>query len=199
MNLTDAPIRVERGGKRDQILDETLKIVAERGYNGFGIQELATRCGLTKPGLLHHFGSKDQLLVTLLNEVDAKEEAEVSALFADEMRKASDASTARGLFQRSLRIIAARSFARPELTRLQVVLRAEALYPEHPAHAYFAQRHKARLERMTKGVALFSPSPEPIARQVLAMLSGLEEQWLREDAQFDFLAECERFFELLLP
>lgn len=199
MKLAGVQTRAEGATRRVQILDETLRIVAERGYNGFGIQELATRCGLTKPGLLHHFGSKDQLLVTLLNEVDAKEEAEVAALFADEMSKAWDAGAARGMFRRSLRIIAERSFARPELTRLRVVLRAEALDPEHPAHAYFAQRHRAKLDRMTRGVALFSPNPEPIARQVLAMISGLEEQWLREGAAFDVLAECERFFDLLLP
>src|SRR4051794_14775999 len=74
--------RAETALKRERILEETLRIVSERGYHGFGIQELAERCGLTKPGLLHHFGSKDQLLITLLNEVEGRKEAELAGAFA---------------------------------------------------------------------------------------------------------------------
>ena len=151
-----------------------------------------------QPGLLHHFGSKDQLLLAMLNEVDAKDEAEVAAIFADELTKAANVETIREMFRRSLRIIAERSLARPELTRLRVVLRAAAINPDHPAHHYFAARHRAKLERLAKGAALFSSNPDSIARQVLAMWSGLEEQWLCEDRGFDVLTEWEQFVDRLL-
>lgn len=198
MTEVRAPGRSDIAGRREKILEETLRIVGQRGYNGFGIQELAERCGLTKPGLLHHFGSKDQLLVSLLNEVDGKDEAEVAGLFADELKKATDASTVRAMFRRALRIVAERSIATPELTRLRVVLRAEALDPRHPAHPYFSERHKVKLERLAKGAALFSAAPQSIARQTLAMLTGLEEQWLREDDGFDLLFEWDLFVDRLL-
>ena len=190
--------RIDATGRRERILEETLRIVSRRGYYGFGIQELAERCGLTKAGLLHHFGSKDQLLVSLLNEVDGKDEAEVAALFADELRTASDPSTVRAMFRRALRIVAERASARPELMRLRAVLRAEALDAQHPAHAYFAERHRAKLDRLARGASLFSDRPQSIARQVLAMLSGLEEQWLRDEDGFDLLHEWDLFVERLL-
>jgi AcrR family transcriptional regulator len=199
MNSERVQFRADGAGKRDVILAETLRIVGQRGYHGFGIQELAQRCGLTKPGLLHHFSSKDQLLLSLLNEIDARDEAEVAALFADELRAASDEAAVRATFRRSLRSIAERSLARPELTRLRVVLGAEAINPGHPAHPYFKQRHKAKLDRLARGAARFSTTPETIARLVLATLTGLEEQWLREEAGFDLLAEWDRFLDLLLP
>ena len=72
-------VRTDAAVRRAQILDETMRIIGERGYHGFGIQELAKRCDLTKPGVLHHFGSKDQLLIALLNDRDAKHEKELSA------------------------------------------------------------------------------------------------------------------------
>ena len=62
---TQSQVRPETTPRRARILDETLRIVSERGYHGFGIQELAERCGLTKPGLLHHFGSRGELLLAI--------------------------------------------------------------------------------------------------------------------------------------
>jgi hypothetical protein len=96
-------------------------------------------------------------------------------------------------------VIVQRAIARPDLMQLRVVLRAEALDPAHPAHRYFAEQHAAGLERMTRGTALFSASPASIARQILATLYGLEEQWLREAAGFDFLAEWEQFVDRIVP
>ena len=54
--------------RREQILDEAIRIIGQRGYYGFTVQELAQRCGLTNGGLLYHFGSKEQLLIAVLEE-----------------------------------------------------------------------------------------------------------------------------------
>src|ERR1700758_1880559 len=137
MTDTQSQVRPETTPRRARILDETLRIVSERGYHGFGIQELAERCGLTKPGLLHHFGSKDQLLIALLNEVDARDEAERGALFAAYYHQPGDPAPHGDTCRRSLLMITGRTLERPELIRLRVVLRAEAINPGHPAHAYF--------------------------------------------------------------
>src|ERR1700741_3608955 len=54
--------------RRQQILDEAIRLIGQLGYQGFTVQELALRCSLTKGGLLHYFGSKEQLLVAILEE-----------------------------------------------------------------------------------------------------------------------------------
>lgn len=194
----DREVRVPERPRRARILEETLRIVGERGYNGFGIQELADRCGLTKPGLLHYFGSKDQLLIALLTEVDASQEAELSALVAPIDAGASAAAQCE-LFRRALRTFVERSLAQPELIRLRVVLRVEAINPLHPAHAYFNDRERGTLAWLAERTATFSPNPTSTARQVMAMMAGLEEQWLREGREVDLLAEWDRALALLLP
>lgn len=195
-----APVeaRVQAIPRRDQILNETLRIVGERGYHGFGIQGLAERCGLTKPGLLHHFGTKEQLLIALLNDRDARHEAELSALFLAGYDAAASPQEQKEMLRRSFRAVVERNLEHPELVRLQAVLRAEAINPEHPAHAYFAARELASLERLTMRVAAFSPEPQSTARQILAMMTGFYEQWLREGESFDLLAEWDRALKALL-
>lgn len=54
--------------KRDLILEHSLTLFSNRGYNGVGVEELATAAGVTKPTLYHYFGSKQGLLETLLCE-----------------------------------------------------------------------------------------------------------------------------------
>ncbi|MGC4189872.1 MAG: helix-turn-helix domain-containing protein [Thermomicrobiales bacterium] len=54
--------------KRDLILEQALALFADRGYNGVGVEELATAAGVTKPTLYHYFGSKQGVLEALLRE-----------------------------------------------------------------------------------------------------------------------------------
>jgi AcrR family transcriptional regulator len=199
MPASPSQVRAETTPRRERILDETLRIVGERGYHGFGIQELAERCGLTKPGLLHHFGSKDQLLIALLHDRDEKHEAELGQLLLPAFDAAASPQVQRDMFRQALRAVAERSLAQPELVRLQVVLRAEAINPDHPAHDYFVAREEATLGRLAMRAASFSAHPQSTARQILAMMSGLQEQWLREDMRFDYLAEWDRGLKVLLP
>ena len=199
MSLTESRSRPEMTPRRASILDETLRIVGERGYHGFGIQELAERCGLTKPGLLHHFGSKDQLLIALLNDRDSRHEEEIGALFLAGYDSVTDPQAQRDLFRRALVTVMERGARQPDLMRLQVVLRSEAINPDHPAHAYFAARQREKMERIARRVASFAPDPQSTARRILATMWGLEQQWLSEELGFDLLAEWDAALDLLLP
>jgi AcrR family transcriptional regulator len=49
------------GGPRQRILDAALELLAERGYEGTTLQQVADRVGLHKSSLFHHFRSKDEL------------------------------------------------------------------------------------------------------------------------------------------
>ncbi|HWK82052.1 MAG TPA: TetR/AcrR family transcriptional regulator, partial [Thermomicrobiales bacterium] len=54
--------------KRELIQERALALFADRGYNGVGVEELATAAGVTKPTLYHYFGSKQGVLEALLRE-----------------------------------------------------------------------------------------------------------------------------------
>lgn len=192
-------VREDGQKRRKRVLDEAQRLIGARGYHGFGIQELAERCGLTKPGLLHHFGSKDQLLIALLRDRDARHEEAVIALLGDGYDASAGPVVKRALFVRGLRTIVARNIAQPELIRLQAILRVEAINAGHPAHAYFTAREAGKLQLIAERVAPFAADPVSAARQILALVGGLEEQWLREQHGFDLLEEFDRAIVKLLP
>jgi AcrR family transcriptional regulator len=169
--------------RRALIVDEAIRLIGERGYHGFGLQELAERCGVSKPGLLHHFGSKDRLLIAVLEARDI--DSELSVPMGAENASGPDAIRA------ALHAIVTRNVQRPELLRLFVTLRAEAINPAHPAHDYMARTEGAKLDILAMHLAASTPAPRVLARRLVAMISGLEEQWLREGMGFDLVAECD--------
>src|ERR1700741_2401727 len=85
--------------RRKQFLAEAARIIGERGYFGFGLQELAERCRVTKAGLLHHFGSKDQLLVELLQERDRRDSILIASLQKPDDFEDTDKLTREGILQ----------------------------------------------------------------------------------------------------
>lgn len=201
MTGTQSQVRTREEGRkrRARILDQAQRIISERGYNGFGIQELAECCGLTKPGLLHHFGSKEQILLELLRDRDARSEAAIADALTQGNGLQVGGETPRDRFIRGMRAVVERDIAQPELTRLHAILRAEALSPHHPAHRYFTARAQAKHAAVSEGVETLSPDPCSTARQVLAMMAGLTEQWFREEQEFSLLDEFDRAIQLILP
>jgi AcrR family transcriptional regulator len=51
---------------RERILDEALRLFAERGYAGTSIRDLAKRLNMTSASLYYHFTSKEDILDQLL-------------------------------------------------------------------------------------------------------------------------------------
>ena len=51
---------------REKLLTEAEILFAERGFYGTSINDVAATLGLTKPGLLHHFPTRTDLLVATL-------------------------------------------------------------------------------------------------------------------------------------
>lgn len=49
--------------REDTILDAAYELMAERGYAGVSMDDVASRAGVSKPTLYQHFESKDDLLV----------------------------------------------------------------------------------------------------------------------------------------
>ena len=53
---------------RTHLIDQALRLFAERGYDAVSVQEIVDAAGVTKPSLYHYFGSKHGLLHALLQE-----------------------------------------------------------------------------------------------------------------------------------
>jgi AcrR family transcriptional regulator len=192
MSTAKLPVRERLDGelRRAQILEGATRIISQQGYNGFAVQELARRCGITNAGVLHYFGTKEGLLIALLEDRDRRDAAAVHTLAAlTGQENHGELSLDKVL--RVLHAIVARNSVQPEFVRLYAVLRAEALSHAHPARRYFIEREAAVLNAFACMIAPHVAMPHATARQLLAVMSGLEDQWLRVDHGFDLIAEWE--------
>lgn len=52
---------------RERILDETLTLFAENGYDGTSVEQIAERVGIKAPSLYNHFKGKEDILNTLID------------------------------------------------------------------------------------------------------------------------------------
>ena len=57
---------------RARILDEALKLFAEKGFAGLSMDRLARELGVTKQAVLHHFGSKQKLYAAVLESISER-------------------------------------------------------------------------------------------------------------------------------
>jgi hypothetical protein len=77
------------------------------------------------------------------------------------------------------------------------VLAAESLDPAHPAHAYFVRRQKLAAAAYAALAESLTDRPELLARQIMAMMDGLQIQWLRDPEATDLVTEWEAAAETL--
>ncbi len=179
------------------ILEAAIPIVGACGYYGFSLKSLASACEMTVPGVLHHFGSKERLLLDLLKHLENENFQSVwegIAVFNKDELEALSLEDVRRL----LREAVTRSSKVPEITRLLSMLRTEALYPEHPAHDFFVGRSRRSIVAITHMFTGKSASPERTASLVLAQMIGLEILWLASPGGVDLVGLWDQAFEQLL-
>jgi AcrR family transcriptional regulator len=187
--------------RRRQIIDVATGLIADRGYWGVSMQDIADRCGLTVPGVLRHVGSKVGLLIAVLEHRDVDDALSLRAHLGtgeDELPEDWAASRPTGVDLRQLCAATMRRNAtQPEIVRLFTVLAAESLEPAHPAHSYFARRQAVAAAAYAALAGPLTDRPDLLARQIMAMMDGLQIQWLRDPEATDLAQEWETAAEAL--
>jgi len=60
----------DRGrARRDRIIAVATELFHERGFYATGIDDIGTAAGITGPGVYRHFGSKDEILIAVLDRI----------------------------------------------------------------------------------------------------------------------------------
>ncbi|MCC3330861.1 TetR/AcrR family transcriptional regulator [Nocardia abscessus] len=178
--------------KREEILEAALEIVARVGYSRTTVRELAESVGLSQTGLLHYFGSKEQLFAAILARRDETDRATFTAPAVP-----SDLPAA------LIRLIRHNTDV-PGLVELYARFSAEATRPEHPAHDYFRDRYRTARDALTGAVADLRESgrlpadldADRFAVITMALLDGLQTQWLYDPA-VDMAAHVAYLWELI--
>ncbi len=176
--------------KRREILDHAIVLFGEVGYRASSLREIATRSGISHPGLLHHFPTKEALLLAVLahrDEVDG--ELFTGSAGTDALRRLVD--------------LVGRNTGRRGVVELFTVLSAEATSADHPAHTFFVERYRrtvAGVERAylaARAAGALRPDIDPAAaaRHLVAVMDGLQIQWLLDDCRTDMVAPVRAHIE----
>ncbi|MFI6565542.1 TetR/AcrR family transcriptional regulator [Streptomyces sp. NPDC050534] len=193
--------RLPAAERRRQIIGITSALIADRGFWGLSMQDVADRCGLTVPGVLRHVGSKAGLLVAVLEHRDVEDARSLRAHLGVGEGEVPDEWSAGGPEGVGLRQLCSATMRRnaeqPEIVRLFTVLEAESLTPSHPAHAYFVKRQENATAAFASLARDLSDRPHSLARHIVAMMDGLQIQWLRAPQTFDLVREWEIAAEVL--
>ena len=64
--------KVPRAVREPQMLDEALRVFAQRGYHGASMADIAAGAGVTKPMVYAYFGSKDDLYLRCIDHAAAR-------------------------------------------------------------------------------------------------------------------------------
>jgi AcrR family transcriptional regulator len=164
-------VRLTADARRAQLVDEATALIARNGYHRFSISALAAASGLTRAGVLHHVGSKEQLLLDVLAGRDDRDMAAMRHELARDPRPG-----ARELLDAVVR----RNLAQPEIVRLYTVLAAESLDPTHPAHDFFARRLRTGMTDLGALLDGFGRPAAQVAVEVYAFMDGIQLSWLRD-------------------
>lgn len=193
--------RLSAPDRRRQIMDVTARLIAERGFWGLSMRDVADGCGLTVPGLLHHVGSKSGLLIAILRHRDIEDSLSLRAQLGVDSDAVPEEWSSGGPVGVDLRRLCSATMRRnaeqPEIVRLFAVLAAESLTRSHPAHAYFRERQERVIAAFSDLARDVSDQPELLARHIVALMDGLQVQWLRDPKGRDLVADWEAAAETL--
>jgi AcrR family transcriptional regulator len=168
---------------RRAIVDAARTVFAERGFRAGSLRDVGERAGVSAANVVHHFGSKEGLLLAVLEARDERSGEELLELFG------------RGELVRGLRALVRTNSLERDLIRLYTTLGTEAANPAHPAHDYFRTRYADIRGYLASGIeqarstGALPPGPDAreVAASLLAVMDGLQTQWLLDET-FDMAA-----------
>ena len=180
--------------RREEILAAADAAFARHGFRGASLATIAQEVGLSQPGLLHHFPSKEDLLLEVLRYRDERQREWVG-------QAVEEAES----YAEALLELCETNVQTPGLVRLFTVLGAEGVDDDHPAHELFKQRYRELREivasrfvtEQREGRLAADVDPDTLAVQVLALFDGLQLQWLLEPEAVDMVEVLRDFLARL--
>ncbi|MFD7815557.1 TetR/AcrR family transcriptional regulator [Streptomyces sp. NPDC059785] len=173
--------------RRAEIVRAALEVIAERGYRGASLATVAERVGLTQQGLLHHFRTKESLLVAVLEDRDKWDAVPEGSWRLDLLASLVEYNA-----------------MRPGIVQTFAALLGESVTEGHPARTFFTGRYGAVRANMASvlraeyGERLPSGlTPERAAPLLVAVMDGLQYQWLLDPDSVDMPGAFQDFLTLL--
>ncbi|SDP52512.1 DNA-binding transcriptional regulator, AcrR family [Pedococcus dokdonensis] len=178
---------------RERIVAAAAELFADRGFHATPMTAVAEAAGLSQSGLLHHFPTKEGLLAEVLRERDVRDLATLATARPHPPRGWE-------VWEDMTTLVRLNS-DREALVRLFTSLAGEAVDPEHPGHGWLGEHHRSAVETLATalrdaeadGAARAGIPAESLARQAVALMDGLQLQWLMRPGDLDMAGDFAEF------
>lgn len=166
----DAETAVPARSRREEILDAASALFAERGYHGASLRDISRRVGISHPGMLHHFPSKDALLAAVIDRLEAHAQGLLDSVTALQSSPELLVAALTGPWD-----------PRQHPMALLATLSAEIVNPDHPGRYRIARLrlvHENVLEQVLAGLAangrlVAGSDPAFLSRTLFSLLLSL--------------------------
>jgi AcrR family transcriptional regulator len=181
--------------RREDIISAAALLYGEAGYHGSSLREIAKRVGITHAGLLYYFPTKEALLAAVLERRDAED------------REREQLEVQPGLeVLRHFVALAGHNVRHPGIVDLYSRLAAEAVSADHPAHGYFERHYRAARDSVVESFRVLATDgslregvdPDFAALTFIALMDGLQVQWLTTPDQVDLVGSLRFYLQNLL-
>lgn len=164
-----------------------MRVIGREGARRTSLRLIADEVGITEPGILHYFGTKENLYTQTLQ-------------MRDDENAVSHYDPERDPISSFIAIIED-NMAVPNLAHLFAQVALDAADPEHPAHQFFIDRTAviqgfltpAVAQMQADGVITNALPPDQIVRLLHAMADGLQLHWI-QDPEFDIAGALRAFW-----
>jgi AcrR family transcriptional regulator len=178
--------------RKELILDAATAKFAESGYHRSSMARIAEDVGLTQGGLMHHFPSKQHLLLAV-----AERRLSHTATWWSALSEDPDGLEA----LREMIRTAERLLAEPGLIELFVLVSAQAADPASRSKALYAEWYERAItgvhRMLVQGVEAGQLRPDldyrAIAEEVIAVSDGLQLQWVISGGKLDLVGRVRTF------
>ncbi|MFP3463938.1 TetR/AcrR family transcriptional regulator [Leifsonia sp. SIMBA_070] len=173
--------------RREAVLKAAMQVFGAHGYNKGALVEIAQQAGMTHAGVLHHFGSKEGLLVAVLRYRDGEAVGGVQG---------RPQVTGPAFLPHLLDTVEENTHQRG-VVQTYAVLSAESVTEGHPAQEYFRSRMtklREKLVAVLREVVGHGPSEKELrdaASALIAVMDGMQVQWLLDPEAADMPAAVE--------
>jgi AcrR family transcriptional regulator len=192
MSPTTAETATSPRSRRAEILEAAATLFAASGYRGTSVAAVAERAGMSDAGVLHHFKSKEALLLGVLQEYGRSVEAQI------------ESAGVRGIeLLRLVREWGAGMEQRPEISSLLIALTTEHLTGDAPARRAIQAAYRHGLDRYIAAFATAAAAgdlradldPVHEASALIAHLDGIRLQWFITDQGISMADSVRRYMD----
>lgn len=183
--------------RREAILDAAVDLLAEVGYHGMSLRDVARHVGISHPGVIYHFPSKEALLMSVVQRYETQVGFDL-----DNLEKLDALPVLDTLLE-----VTSRLNENPMIIEVECMMIVEASSEIHPAHDHYMRRSERLLSVLKRvwsrlqqdGKVAATEDPTHLAEIHAAVYNGIMIHWLY-DREFDAAEELARYFlSVFLP